>query len=283
MGALVGLCFGVGLVLVLSSMWPSEDVAQHEEPGRIRRLLDAAGMAGTGSTTLVVGCAIAGIVGTAAAGVASRTPPVALVFGCLAAWAPVTWLRSRARRRQREYAEVWPEAIDNLASAVRAGLSLSEGLSALGQRGPEPLRTAFVGFARDYEVGGRFGDALDRLKAGLADSVGDQVVESLRIAREVGGHDLGRLLRTLSAWLREDARTRAELEARQAWVVNGARMAVAAPWLVLGLLCFQPEVIHRYATPAGTLVLIAGAITGLVAYRLMLRIGRLPTPQRVLS
>ena len=45
--------------------------------------------------------------------------------------------------------------------------------------------------------------------------MGDRLVESLRIAREVGGTDLGHLLRTLSGFLREDARTRAELETRQ--------------------------------------------------------------------
>jgi tight adherence protein B len=50
----------------------------------------------------------------------------------------------------------------------------------------------------------------------------------------VGGGDLGRLLRSLSTFLREDARTRSELESRQAWTVNGARLAVSAhettPW-----------------------------------------------------
>ena len=100
-------------------------------------------------------------------------------------------------------------------------------------------------------MSGRFGDALDRLKDRLADPVGDRVVESLRVAREVGGGDLGRLLRSLSGFLRDDARTRSELESRQAWTVNGARLAVAAPWLVLLLMCFQPEVIHRYSTGAG--------------------------------
>jgi len=53
----------------------------------------------------------------------------------------------RARRRQREFAEVWPEAVDNLSSAVRAGMSLPEALSGLAIRGPEPLRPAFAGFA----------------------------------------------------------------------------------------------------------------------------------------
>jgi tight adherence protein B len=113
--------------------------------------------------------------------------------------------------------------------------------------------------------------------------VGDRVVEGLRIAREVGGGDLGRVLRALSSYLREDARTRTELEARQSWTVNGARLAVSAPWLVLLLLCFQPQVIHRYATGTGVVVLTTGAAVCLVCYRLMMRIGRLPTDRRILS
>ena len=114
--------------------------------------------------------------------------------------------------------------------------------------GRSPLRPAFARFAREYQLSGRFEECLDRLKERLADPVGDRVVEGLRVAREVGGGDLGRLLRNLSGHLRDDARTRAELEARQSWAVNGARLAVAAPWLVLLLMCFQPEVIARYAS-----------------------------------
>ena len=74
-----------------------------------------------------------------------------------------------------------------------------------------------------------------------------------------------------------------ELEARQSWTVNGARLAVSAPWLVLLLLCFQPQVIHRYASGAGVAVLVFGAAVCVVCYRLMLRIGRLPTERRILS
>ena len=208
--------------------------------------------------------------------VVSRTPPVAAAFAGFAAYAPIAVVRARARKRRRELAEVWPEAVDHLASAVRAGLSLPEGLTQLGERGPVPLRPAFASFGRDYTATGRFGASLDRLKAELADPAGDRVVEALRIAREVGGGDLGRMLRSLSRFLREDARTRSELEARQAWVVNGARLAVAAPWVVLLLLSFQPEVIARYRSTAGVVVIAVGAGACFVAYRLMVRLGRLP-------
>jgi tight adherence protein B len=201
----------------------------------------------------------------------------------MAAWLPVAIVSGRARRRQRELADVWPEAVDNLASAVRAGLSLPEALAGLATRGPEALRPAFRSFASDYQTTGRFSDSLDRLKEALADPVGDRVVEGLRVAREVGGGELGRLLRNLSSYLRDDQRTRSELESRQAWTVNGARLAVAAPWLVLFMLCFQPDVIGRYSSPGGVLVLAGGAASCLVAYRLMLRVGRLPVERRVLA
>jgi tight adherence protein B len=282
MGAVVGLGVGVGVLLIWSAfVLPAAPKVSRS--GRLGRLLASAGLGEVSPIGFVVVCVVFAIVGFLAVQVASRTVPVALAFSAIGGYLPVAVLRGRARRRQREFAEVWPEAVDNLASAVRAGMSLPEALSALAIRGPEPLRAAFAGFSLDYQVSGRFADSLDRLKTRLADPVGDRVVEGLRVAREVGGGDLGRLLRGLSGYLRDDARTRSELESRQAWTVNGARLAVSAPWLVLLLLCFQHDVISRYATGAGVLVLVVGAGACTLAYWLMMRIGRLPIERRILS
>lgn len=82
--------------------------------------------------------------------------------------------------------------------------------------------------------------------------------------------------------LREDMRTRGELEARQSWTVNGAKVAVAAPWLVLALLATRPQAAAAYATTAGAVVLLIGAVVSVIAYRLMLRLGRLPEEERTL-
>ncbi len=285
MGALLGLVLGLGLLLVWSSTWPPQATPRRtsDATSRLRSLLAGAGLPDVTVAGFLTVCAVSGALAATVVLLASRTPPVALVFGLMGAYLPVALLRGRAERRLRELAEVWPEAVDNLASAVRAGMPLPEALAGLAERGPEPLRPHFRAFATDYQAGGRFADALERLKERLADPVGDRVVESLRVAREVGGGDLGRLLRTLSGYLRDDARTRAELQSRQAWTVNGARLAVAAPWLVLLMLCFQPEVISRYASPTGVVVLGVGAALCAAAYRLMVRIGRLPTERRILS
>ncbi|MGZ4457413.1 MAG: type II secretion system F family protein, partial [Nocardioides sp.] len=282
--ALVGLGVGIGLLLVWSAFFlPRQPARPSRRDGAATRLLARAGLGQVSSTGFVLLCAVIGVVATLVVQVVSGTAPVSLAFGVLGAYLPVALVAGRARRRQRELAEVWPEAVDNLASAVRAGMSLPEALAGLATRGPEPLREAFDAFALDYQVTGRFGEALDRLKERLADPVGDRVVEGLRVAREVGGGELGRLLRNLSGYLRDEARTRSEMESRQAWTVNGARLAVAAPWVVLLFMSFQSEVIHRYASPGGVVVLVVGAVACVVAYRLMMRIGRLPVERRILS
>ena len=282
MGALLGLGMGVGLLLCWSAFVLPQRPRGPRRAARTEELLARAGLGTVSSTSLWALCAVCGLVAFLGAELLTRTPPVAVAFAVMAGSLPVVIVRGRARRRQREFAEVWPEAVDHLASAVRAGLSLPEALAGLAVRGPETLREPFGQFALDYQVSGRFGDCLDRLKERLADPVGDRVVEGLRIAREVGGGELGRLLRNLSTYLRAEERTRAELESRQAWAVNGARLAVAAPWLVLLFLSFQPDVIQRYSSAGGVVVLAGGALACVVAYRVMLRIGRLPTERRIL-
>ena len=284
MGAVLGLVGGIGLLLIALALTgtPRPRRAAVVRP-RLDELLRNAGVDSVTPVVFVALCVGCGLVAGVAVLGLSRTPPIALAFALMASYLPIAIVRGRARRRRRELADAWPEAVDNLASAVRAGLSLPEALTQLGERGPLPLRPAFAAFGRDYLVSGRFGACLDRLKVRLADPVGDRVVEGLRIARDVGGGDLGRMLRSLSRFLREDARTRSELEARQAWVVNGARLAVASPWIVLLVLSFQQEVIGRYRSAAGVVVLCIGAGACLVAYRLMVRIGRLPEERRVLQ
>src|SRR5665647_3167508 len=130
----------------------------------------------------------------------SGSPAIAACFAAMAAAVPMSLVRSRARRRRAALRDVWPEVVDHLGSGVRAGLSLPEAVGQLGERGPAELRDTFRAFAEDYRATGRFGHCLDALKARLADPVADRIVEALRITRDVGGTDLGRLLRTLSTF-----------------------------------------------------------------------------------
>jgi tight adherence protein B len=289
MGTVVGLLLGSGVFTIWTACWarpaaPRDRIARPLTlPAQVRQELAQAGMPGV-HPLVVLGMSLllaagGGLVALSITG----SPVAATLFAVLGGSAPAGLVRARARRRREELRELWPDVVDNLISAVRAGLSLPEAVSQLADRGPLPLRPHFAAFAAEVSVTGRFGEALDGLTDRIADPAADRICVALRIAREVGGCDLGQVLRSLSAFLREDLRTRSELAARQGWTVNAARLAVGAPWLVLSMLGTRPESLLAYRSPAGGVVLGAGAVISVVAYRVMLRIGRLPQDRRVLG
>ncbi|MCK9904818.1 secretion system protein [Parafrankia colletiae] len=286
MGILLGLVLGLGLFLIVMSGRPrARGAAARAEAGWARDLRETLAQAGIRGVSpqqfLLISVALGLVVGLVILAF-SGTFSLAGAFAVFASFMPRQLVLRRRRSRMHDLREVWPDVVDNLASAVRAGLSLPEALAAVGVRGPVPLRPAFTRFGEDYRATGSFTTCLDRLADELADPVADRIIESLRMAREVGGTDLGRLLRTLSTFLREDARTRAELETRQTWTVNAARLAMAAPWIVLLLLASRGENVRAYDSPTGVAVLAGGAGVSVLAYLLMKRIGRLPEEERVL-
>ena len=282
MGAIAGLLAGVGMLLIWMACTSDPPQWRSRRSRLLADILVQAGAGRTSPTMFVLGSIGLGLlVGMVFLGM-SRAWPVAASFAAIFTAVPFLVISSRARARRTRLREVWPEAVDTLVSGVRAGMSLPEALTNLGERGPQAVREQFRAFAVDYAATARFTVCLDRLKARFADPVADRIVEALRLAHEVGGSELGTLLRSLSHMLREDLRTRGELEARQSWTVNGARVAVAAPWLILALLATRPQAAAAYATSSGALVLAVGAVASILAYRLMLRLGRLPEEERVL-
>ena len=97
-------------------------------------------MDGVGPAQLLGAQVLCALVAAGGVLLITSTVAVALCFTAFAFFAPIVVLRRMRRRRQVALRELWPEAVDNLASAVRAGMSLPEGLAALGERGPAELR-----------------------------------------------------------------------------------------------------------------------------------------------
>jgi len=281
-GALLGLAAGLGILLIVIAV-TSPRSAPEPRVSRLRRLVDRAGLARVSPSAVLAASAglalVSGLLVLAISGVAV----VGLLAAIVAGYLPIAILRRRARSRGVALRSAWTVAVAMLGSAVRAGMSLPEAVIDLGERGPESLRPAFTAFAGDYRASGSFSVALDQLKDELCDPVADRVIVSLGIAREVGGSDLGRVLATLSDFLRQDARARGEIEARQSWTVNAARVAVAAPWITLLLLCTRPETVAAYSTTTGAVIIVGSALLSVVAYRVMTSIGRLPDEPRVLA
>lgn len=283
MAALAGLLCGLGLFLIWTTFWVQETApASAARPNKINELLQQAGLGQVTPWSLTLSTlALATLIGIVVLAL-TGAPPVALCFALFGAYLPFALLHWRARRRSEVLRQLWPDVVDHLRSAIRAGLSLPEALIQLGTKGPAELRPEFIRFASDYRASGQFDASLERLKNSLADPVADRIIEALRLTRDVGGSDLGKLLGTLSDFLRDHARTRSELEARQSWTVNAARLAVAAPWIVLMLMASRPEAIAAYSSPMGWAVLGGGLLVSVLCYRLMLRIGQLPQEERVL-
>jgi len=278
-----GLLLGIGLLLTASPiLWPGSESepARTSATARAHEVLVQAGMGRVGLGTIAV---VSILLGVAAAALVFALVPVVAVAGaagilvlCLPA-AVVVW---RARAQRRATRVVWPDVVDHLVSAVRSGLALPDSVVTLAHSGPPITRAAFADFERDYRMTGGFADSLDRLKDRLADPVADRIIETLRMSREVGGNELTTVLRNLAAYLRQEAAIRSEIEARQSWIVNAARLGVAAPWIVLLLLSTRPEAAQAYNSSAGIAIIVIGLGLSVVAYRLMIGIGRLPEERR---
>ena len=110
MGLLVGLLGGIGLLLVLTSTTDR----------RPRRPTSTIPMQS-------VGWGVLGAIGLGAVGwVVTAIPILGLIGAVIGGCLPMVLARRQRRAAQRARAAAWPDLIDDLISAVRAGQSLPE-------------------------------------------------------------------------------------------------------------------------------------------------------------
>ena len=274
----LGLLMGLGVVLIISPLaWPATGLARTRSVGATRVLRQRLAQAGLHSVSLTALAVISLIGGLATAALSFAIVPVAviaLIAGAAALALPVAIVTRRGHSRRRAARVLWPDIVDHLVSAVRSGLALPDSVVILAHTGPASTREAFAEFEQDYRATGNFGISVDALKDRLADPVADRILETLRMSREVGGSELTTVLRNLASYLRQEAAIRSEVEARQSWVLNAARLGVAAPWIILILLATRPEAAAAYNTAGGVLLIVGGLLVTVIAYRLMLALGR---------
>jgi tight adherence protein B len=277
-----GVLLAAGVLLAVSPwVWPAGAArSAPAETGRVTRLLESAGLARVPAISVVLASLGCAVVCAAAAWLVTQVAALAVVAAAVGGFAPITWLRIRGSRLVRTRRTLWPDLCDLLIASVRAGMSLPDAVASLADSAPAPLRPPFAAFARDVAASGHFDSSAATLKTALADPVGDRIVETLRMARQVGGTELTRVLRALAASVRADAALRAEVESRQSWIRGAAVLGVTAPWVILALLAMRPEGARAYTSPEGVALILVGAAVSFIAYRIMLRIGRLPEPRR---
>lgn len=282
MTILLGAVLAAGVLLCISPwMWPLRESAEPTiRRGPLVRLIEEAGLDAVSPGVFVAVIVAVGLSAASAVWLLSGLAVLVLLAGGAGAMTPVMFLRGRRLRLLRLRRQLWPDVCDLLIASSRVGLSLPDAVASLAESAPSMLRPAFVVFAKDLRASGRFETSLDRLKSSLADPIGDRIAETLRMARQVGGTELISVLRALSVSVRADAALRGEVEARQSWIRGAAVLGAIAPWIILGLLVMRPEGASAYGTPQGVFVICMGAAVSVVAFQIMVRIGRLPEPRR---
>ena len=233
------------------------------------------------SVKLSIRIGISASVSTAAVLIMTRSVVIASAFGFLAAGIAFVIVHGKKNNNEAALISVWPEVIDHLMSGIQSGLSLTESLAGLSDRGPELLRPAFTDFRETLYGSGDLNQAIKDLKHKFSHHGSDQIFEALLISKELGGSELLQILRTLGDFLRQDLALRREIEVKHGWIKGSAHISAAAPWILLLLLSTQPSTAIAYSTTTGAIILILGLVMTGVAYLWMNQLGHLPQTPRV--
>lgn len=206
----------------------------------------------------------------------------ALVLGGFAATAPVGSYQRRRDTRRALSQEAWPRLIEEVRIQTGSlGRSIPQALFDVGRRGPEEMRPAFEAAHREWLITTDFDRTVGVLKARLADPTADATCETLLVAHDLGGSDLGRRLDALVEDRIVDVQGRKDARARQA----GARFARKFVLLVpLGMALAGMSIgegRRAYGTATGQLLVICGLAMLAVCWAWAGRLMRLPQERRV--
>ena len=206
---------------------------------------------------------------------------IGIAFSILSGVACKQFLKQRANQRSAHLTQIWPEVIDHLVAGLYSGLSISEALSELSNRGPEIIRADFAWFNHELRNGSEFTDAINILRNKFAHHGSDQIFEALLLSKTLGGGELLNTLRTLGSFQREDLILNKEIAIKHGWIRNSAHISAAAPWVLLIMIGTQSGTATAFATPKGLMILIAGIAMTFLAYLWMSKISKLPVAPRV--
>lgn len=246
-----------------------------------RSAVEGAGLAKYGSTAVTLALVCIGIL----AGLASYSATKVLAMGLITCFGVLIFLIEAlvvgARARRRQLAKLWPGVIDSIQSAVSSGYSITDSISELGHYAPLPLRPFFERFSHRIDAGWRFDQTIDELKAEFGNEHADRLFELLRLVSKSGSATLPTVLRQQAQNIRNELSLIGQIEAKQGWVSGTAKIAVAAPWIVVAMLSSRPENVSAYNSLAGLSVLMLGFVISIFAYRIVILFGSIPEGPRV--
>jgi len=158
----------------------------------------------------------------------------ALVGTILAALVPPAVLSFLANRRQKQFNSLLPDTLQLLASTLRAGFSLMQGVEAVSTEVSEPVGRELRRVVTEARLGRPLEEALEGVAERMDSADFGWAVMAIRIQREVGGN-LAELLVTVADTMVERERLRRDVNALTA---EGRVSAIVLGLLPVGIGLF---------------------------------------------
>ena len=231
----------------------------------LERRLYQAGLAITPGQFALV-CVAIGLGAWVVASIVFYSPSIAFPF-VLAGFLPFVQIGRLRSKRMFKFEEQFPEALDLITRAMRAGHSLTFGFQMVGDEMPDPIGSEFAQVAEEIKLGRELRVALANLVYRVEAGDLPFFITAITIQRETGGN-LAEVLEKLSALIRERFALYGKVRALTAIGKASANLLASMPFLLVGLLYTcggeggRSYVEPLYTTTAG-MMLSAGAV-GLV-------------------
>jgi tight adherence protein B len=168
---------------------------------RLSDLVTQSGYKGTASDLVLIILAF-GVVGGAAGWLRTGTFLWGLLAGVAVGSLPIVYLLYRRRKRLNTFQTQFPDALDTVTRAIRAGNALSGAIRVVAEDMPDPVGEEFRRVDEEIRLGMDPGEALFRLQKRVPVEDMGFFCTAIRIQRGVGGN-LAEVLDRLAEVIRE--------------------------------------------------------------------------------
>jgi tight adherence protein B len=220
-----------------------EGLAASAGGGVLRRLavlLERANMDTLPATLLAV-CVLISVLGALFLSWISPLWVVTIPLGLAAGWLPIAFVRFKAERRVRQFEEQFPEAIDLIARALRAGHAMTTGLALVAEELPDPVGGEFRLVYDRQNFGMSMPDALRHLAERVPLLDARFFVTAVLTQRESGGN-LAEILDNLGDVIRQRFRVKRQIRVVTAHARLTGWVLVLMPLVIaFGMVIVAPE------------------------------------------
>jgi tight adherence protein B len=197
----------------------------------LARLIEQSGIQTTPSAIMLVTLMTAGVVGFLTAVFVSQ-PYAAPIAACIGACLPIGYVMNRRSHRLKRFEEQFPEALDLLSRAVRAGHAFQTAMGMVADELSDPVGPEFKKAFDRQNFGLPLRDALNELSERIGNLDVRFFVTAVLIQRETGGN-LAEILDNLAYVVRERFKIRRQVRVHTAhgrftaWVLLSLPAALA--------------------------------------------------------